>query len=328
MGAHDTKEVIELTDIIHDGEQHVSREHSLEDAFEHVRADTRDMTTARTGAHDDLDIESLFEELEKTENSTTASPASSPADNDAKKTEHDTSRRDQEFADLDDLFGSIDTPSASSDDQDTTASETKTGPETTAAENSREAEPVSPVTLEDLTARIITLENRSFTPEPKMLENALAAFFEENDRGRELITLVTSTAILELRETAGALIDKKLASLEILSSEEISSMITEEIGTAAREVSPPDTDLLPAGIKEELQNTLREEKEAWGEERTALSNEVASLQARQNQQENQENDIRNQLETLRADINATLAREIPAAAARIIREEIAALLKS
>ena len=312
MGVHDTSEIIELTEVIHDGKKDLSREQpltstTLEDEFEQLMQDARTPSSG-PGVHDDLDIESLFEEMEDAGHSTPT-----PNADDAPE----TSLLGQELAGLDELFGSLESSSTPSTDKDAPSPGQKTaepeqaeqepaGPgsaatEAVQAESIPEKDGSPDTMLLNLTTRVAALENASVEPDMDTLQESFTAFFEKSDEGEELMTRITSAVVHELKGSAGALIEEKLAALELPSSEEITAMIKDEISSAVKETFPPDADTLAAEIREDFQDQLDTIK---GE---MLTGEEADI--------------------LKTEINETLAREIPAAAARIIREEIAALLK-
>jgi len=422
MGAKDNEEIIELTDVIEEGDlaqpsdtgekdfppEQAIDPRALEDEFEQLLQGSQDTVTG-ADLDNDLDIESLFDDLEK--DTPSPSPDDNSSETDAQDQEVDLRglSGNEDLPELDDLFNALDEPETPFRPEETTADEFPTpdladipeqtpvlepeepsfqetdlqpsiSPEATLLEDA----PLPENSIADLEMRIAALEAKSAEPDQEALFSALSAFFE-GTQGQELITGITEAVSKEAQETARSLVEEKLASMDVPSSEEITSMVKEEIDAAVAENTPqpPDTDTLIAGIREELQQKVQAGMDAWEAERMALSQAMEAMREAQPQPldtdaliagvreelqqkvqagmdaweaermalsqaveamgEAQPKDLSSIQELidqrtsdlvttkdiagLQADLEATLAREIPTAAARVIREEIAGLLK-
>ena len=369
MGAQDNEEIIELTDVIEEGDlaqpsdpegkdiphKQAIDPRTLEDEFEQLLQGSQN-TVPKTDVDNDLDIESLFDDLEK--DTPGASPATDTDEADNQEIDLRGLSGSQNFPELDDLFSALGKPAPPSQADKTTTDEipdptamSKPSPEEPSSrETDMPASPIPPLPqqvnadipdskIAEFEARIAALETASAEPDQESLFTALSAFFQTH-QGLELIAGITSAVSKGAQETARTLVEEKLASMDVPSSEEITAMVKEEIkATVAENIpQPPDTDALITGIREELQQKVQAGMDAWEAERIALTQAIEALRKtpspdisgiqEQSSQQTSGFLTSEDFAGLKAELDATLAREIPAAAARIIREEIAALLKS
>jgi gas vesicle protein len=109
----------------------------------------------------------------------------------------------------------------------------------------------------------------------------------------------------------------------------------QELRTAleALESQQVDRQELVRDIREDLQQRVQEGMDAWEAQRTALDQEIGNLKQTLSDGDARIETLgasvvtRKDLEAIQEKLQAEIAREIPAAAARIIREEIAALTR-
>ncbi|WP_462325295.1 hypothetical protein [Desulfoplanes sp.] len=421
MGAHDNEEIIDLTDVVEE-ESSPQSSQGKDGDFPHEQAiDPKDLEAefeqllqgsqeaeGPSDSGDDLDIESLFSEMEQEPETNPSEEDAFPAFDDEKGPEDaaNAGSKDAEgIADLEDLFSTSgesgpataspgadiqeemfpageeggkpdDQPAPEPPEEPTEEPNAGTGMSGTSdtaeepgidqepepvptAESFAQTEPApsldgtaeeEPAGMQDtgeagtsdlvpLQERIEALESRPAGPDQETLYAMLTSFFSENPSGKEILQEIASQVSNDVQKTVQGLVEQRLDTMDVPSSEEITAMVQKEIKESVAEnmPTPPDSGAIVQKISDQVQQKVQDGMEAWEAERVALRQAIDALQTDTPQEEKRTEErlgslaetmvTKEDLAALDTDIQARLERDIPAAAARIIREEIAALVK-